>query len=328
MASSAKHRAPRTLSITPREVGVRIAPMSVAAAAAVAGIGLSAAPANAWDPSVWDRVAACESGGNWSINTGNGFYGGLQFTYSTWKGFGGQAYASYAHQATKSQQIAIARRTLYSQGPGAWPVCSVRAGLTRTNGGADPNALPGGGSTAPAPAPAPAPPSSGTVVTRYVSAGSAAYVRSGPGSGYRVVDTLARGTKVSGRLSNGWLRIGDGRYVGAGVLSTSAPQTGRQTSASRSTVRPTALLVVDGVRGPLTTRAIQAWVGTTRDGVLGPVTTKALQRKVGTTADGVWGARSQAALQDYLGISRDGSSRMNWRTVVALQKFLNRSVIG
>ena len=85
---------------------------------------------------VWDRVAACESGGNWSINTGNGYYGGLQFSYQTWKGFGGQRYAATANRATKSQQIAIAQNVLKVQGPGAWPVCSVRAGLTRTNGAA------------------------------------------------------------------------------------------------------------------------------------------------------------------------------------------------
>ena len=95
---------------------------------------------------VWDRVAACESGGNWSINTGNGYYGGLQFSYQTWKGFGGQRYAATANRATKSQQIAIAQNVLKVQGPGAWPVCSVRAGLTRTNGAAV------GGATTTAPA--------------------------------------------------------------------------------------------------------------------------------------------------------------------------------
>ncbi len=101
-------------------------------------------PAQAFDEAVWDRVAMCEASGNWSINTGNGYYGGLQFSASTWRAFGGATYAPYAHQATKAQQIAIARRTLYTQGPGAWPVCSKKAGLTKENGGADPNALPAG----------------------------------------------------------------------------------------------------------------------------------------------------------------------------------------
>ena len=71
----------------------------------------------------WDAVAMCESGGNWSINTGNGYYGGLQFSSSTWAGFGGTAYASRADLASKSQQIAVAERVLAAQGAGAWPTC-------------------------------------------------------------------------------------------------------------------------------------------------------------------------------------------------------------
>ncbi|MFJ1703337.1 transglycosylase family protein [Kitasatospora sp. NPDC088346] len=108
----------------------------VIAAAGVAGVGLAlplltAGGAHAAPVSTWDRVAQCESGGNWGINTGNGFYGGLQFTPSTWKSFGGTQYAAQANQASKGQQIAVAERVLASQGPGAWPVCSVRAGLTK-----------------------------------------------------------------------------------------------------------------------------------------------------------------------------------------------------
>ncbi|HVS58788.1 MAG TPA: transglycosylase family protein [Candidatus Saccharimonadales bacterium] len=79
--------------------------------------------------SVWDRIAACESGGNWSINTGNGFYGGLQFTQGTWLGYGGGAYASRADLASRAQQIAIAQKVQAGQGWGAWPVCSLKAGV-------------------------------------------------------------------------------------------------------------------------------------------------------------------------------------------------------
>ncbi|SHN28193.1 transglycosylase family protein [Actinacidiphila paucisporea] len=92
-------------------------------------IGLSSAHAES--AGVWDKVANCESSGNWHVNTGNGYYGGLQFTASTWKSFGGGSYAARADLATKNQQIAVAEKVLRSQGPGAWPVCSVRAGLTR-----------------------------------------------------------------------------------------------------------------------------------------------------------------------------------------------------
>ena len=112
----------------------RVAVVGIAGAATIAGGLAMATPASA--ASVWDRVAACESGGNWSINTGNSFYGGLQFTRSTWLAYGGGAYASRADLASKSAQIAVAQRTLKGQGPGAWPVCSIKAGLTRSNGGA------------------------------------------------------------------------------------------------------------------------------------------------------------------------------------------------
>lgn len=99
----------------------------------VAGVAAlsAAAPSHAASVSTWDRVAACESSGNWSINTGNGYYGGLQFTRSTWLAYGGGKYAPTANRATKAQQIEIAEKVLRAQGPGAWPVCSVRAGLTR-----------------------------------------------------------------------------------------------------------------------------------------------------------------------------------------------------
>jgi len=83
---------------------------------------------------VWDRVAACESTNNWHINTGNGFYGGLQFSASTWTGYHGGKYASRADKATRLEQIEVARRVLASQGPGAWPVCGPRAGLSRSSG--------------------------------------------------------------------------------------------------------------------------------------------------------------------------------------------------
>src|SRR5689334_15323761 len=106
--------------------------------------------ADAAPASVWDRVAQCESSGDWHINTGNGFYGGLQFTNSTWTSFGGGSYASRADLATKDQQIAVAEKVLAVQGPGAWPVCSVKAGLTK--GGPAPEINTGGSASTPAPA--------------------------------------------------------------------------------------------------------------------------------------------------------------------------------
>src|SRR6201996_3505261 len=86
------------------------------------GIALAGNAAAAPD-SEWDRVAACESGGNWGINTGNGYHGGLQFSQGTWAAHGGGEFASSANQATRDQQIAVAERVLATQGRGAWPVC-------------------------------------------------------------------------------------------------------------------------------------------------------------------------------------------------------------
>lgn len=95
-----------------------------------AAIG-SGSPASAASTTTWDKVAKCESGSNWKTNTGNGYYGGLQFSRSTWAAYGGAAYAPRADQATRAQQITVAERVLKDQGPGAWPVCGPRAGLSR-----------------------------------------------------------------------------------------------------------------------------------------------------------------------------------------------------
>ncbi|MFF0789528.1 transglycosylase family protein [Streptomyces spiralis] len=106
------------------------------AGAAVAGPLMAAGNASAATASEWDAVAQCESGGNWSINTGNGFYGGLQFTNSTWAAYGGTAYASRADLATKAQQIAVAEKVLAGQGKGAWPVCGKGLSSTPYSGAA------------------------------------------------------------------------------------------------------------------------------------------------------------------------------------------------
>ncbi|OLL74563.1 Cell wall-binding protein [Pseudonocardia sp. Ae168_Ps1] len=91
---------------------------------------LAIVPANAATDSTWDELAHCESTGNWAANTGNGFSGGLQFTPSTWKAFGGGEYASAAHQATRTEQIAVAEKVLAEQGWNAWPSCSKKTGAS------------------------------------------------------------------------------------------------------------------------------------------------------------------------------------------------------
>ncbi|WP_347404546.1 transglycosylase family protein [Streptomyces sp. MST-110588] len=104
---------------------------ALAAAALAAPLALLTAgtgTAQAADSGVWDRIARCESGGNWHINTGNGYYGGLQFSAGTWRAHGGTAYAPTADRASRAQQKAVAARVQAAQGWGAWPVCSARAG--------------------------------------------------------------------------------------------------------------------------------------------------------------------------------------------------------
>jgi hypothetical protein len=79
--------------------------------------------------SVWDDLARCESSGNWAINTGNGYYGGLQFSVGTWNGYGGAEFAEYPHQATREEQITVAERLRDARGYQPWPACRAKLGL-------------------------------------------------------------------------------------------------------------------------------------------------------------------------------------------------------
>jgi len=92
---------------------------------ALAAVTLGSGTANADTKINWDAIAECESGGNWSINTGNGYYGGLQFSPATWKSNGG---TGMPHQASREEQIRVAENVLRTQGIGAWPTCGKKAG--------------------------------------------------------------------------------------------------------------------------------------------------------------------------------------------------------
>ncbi|MGK5549663.1 transglycosylase family protein [Streptomyces sp. URMC 127] len=133
--SKGKHRRPSK--------AVRIVTLAGVAGAAVAAPLMVATSANAASVQTWDKVAQCESGGDWSINTGNGYYGGLQFSQSSWNAAGGQKYADRADHASKSAQIAVAEKLLAMQGPGAWG-CAGPGGLTA--GGPKAKVDPGSGS--------------------------------------------------------------------------------------------------------------------------------------------------------------------------------------
>lgn len=195
MAANGRHR---------RYQPSRINRASLTVTAGGAGIALpliTAASAGAAPTDVWEKVAACESTGNWHINTGNGYYGGLQFTGSTWAAFGGTAYAPRADLATKDEQIAVAEKVLDGQGPGAWPTCSVRAGLTR--GGDAPDISPQSQGSRPAAA-------TGKTTPRAQPKAVPASPTTVPGQ--RESYTVAGGDSLSGiaaaeQVRGGWQRL-------------------------------------------------------------------------------------------------------------------------
>lgn len=144
-------------SATGRHRRPRQAPAIVVAAgvtgSAIAIPLLGAGGAQAADATTWDRVAECESGGMWSADLGNGYYGGLQFSQDTWNAYGGTEYASRADLASRSQQIAVAENVLDDKGPQAWPSCAVISGLALdgtlpgVDPGGEPSAEPSGTAT-------------------------------------------------------------------------------------------------------------------------------------------------------------------------------------
>lgn len=121
-----------------RLAGRLAATLGLATAVGGATVLATSGPAQAASSADWNRLAQCESGGNWSDNTGNGYYGGLQFTESTWQAYGGTAYAARPDLASSAAQMTIANRVLSAQGWSAWPACSASTGLagTPTSGGA------------------------------------------------------------------------------------------------------------------------------------------------------------------------------------------------
>jgi resuscitation-promoting factor RpfA len=117
-----RHRAPS-------KTGRTIARTAVAGAVAGAPLLVAAPAASAAPDSAWDKLAECESGSRWDINTGNGYHGGLQFSPRTWSAFGGKEFAPVAYQASREEQIVVAERVLAEQGWNAWPVCSRKTGV-------------------------------------------------------------------------------------------------------------------------------------------------------------------------------------------------------
>lgn len=168
----------------------------------------------------WDKVAKCESGGNWSINTGNGYYGGLQFSASTWAAYGGRHFAVRADLASKGAQITVAERVLATQGPGAWPVCGARAGLVR--GGLRPQLA------------------EVSTAGTSVSARAVAYARGALGRPYVYGATGPRAYDCSGLTMASW------HAAGVSIPRTSSAQWARLRHIPASQVRPGDIVVYAG----------------------------------------------------------------------------------
>lgn len=136
MSANGRHRRPRQAPALIVAAGVT--------GSAIAIPLLGAAGASAADATTWDHVAECESGGAWSADLGNGYFGGLQMSQETWKSFGGDQYASRPDLASRAQQIRVAEKVLDAQGPQAWTSCAAVSGLTKSD--AVPDVDPGAGS--------------------------------------------------------------------------------------------------------------------------------------------------------------------------------------
>ncbi|MFF0017181.1 transglycosylase family protein [Streptomyces sp. NPDC005374] len=129
LSGNGRHRRPRQAPALLVAAGVT--------GSAIAIPLLGATGASAATGTTWDHVAECESGGSWSANDGNGYYGGLQMSQQNWEKYGGLAYAETADQASRNQQIAVAEKLLDDQGIAAWPTCGLLAGLSKDSSSAD-----------------------------------------------------------------------------------------------------------------------------------------------------------------------------------------------
>lgn len=129
---SAGHGAPESLTDvparTPGDAGMQATLVPIATPAPVATPAPQRVVTYDGD-TVWDDLAKCESGGNWAINTGNGYYGGLQFNYGTWHDYGGADFAEYPHEASRDEQIIVAERLRAKRGYQPWPACRAKLGL-------------------------------------------------------------------------------------------------------------------------------------------------------------------------------------------------------
>jgi hypothetical protein len=246
----AKHRAPRYVRTKHALTGV-----PVVAGATVVGLGVLISPAQATTTHDWTGVAQCESGGDWSINTGNGYYGGLQFSQPTWAGYGGTALAPRADLATPAEQVEIAEKVLVGQGIGAWPTCGKRLspGTTAAAGQASAPAA----AEQPAAAPAPAGQSAAPSNTYTVQPGdTVAKIAAANSQGWR--DLYQRNVAVIGsdpnRIVPGMVLTLTGGQQTAPVAAAPAVATTHALAAPAATTS-TAVARISNSSGPVRPQA-------------------------------------------------------------------------
>ena len=307
--------------------GLSRSAVAVAGGAVVASGMIAATTTSASAATGWDEVAACESGGDWSINTGNGYYGGLQFSQQTWEGYGGTEYAATADQASKSQQIAIGERVLEGQGAGAWPNCGGPL-----SGGADTSGAPAAEEQDEAPeqeAPeqeqqAPEPRESDQQANRSTERESTEPQGDWSCDGDGIADNCDE---------NGFTKETEKKQEEPKQEQQEAPAEEAAPAPEKSAGEPgskatgdlsvAGTLEVDGKMGPKTITALQDWLGVEQTGEMDEETTLALQAWAKTSQDGVIGENTVAGLQHEIGATQNGSDEIDGDTVEVLQAFLN-----
>ena len=302
--------------------GLSRSAVAVAGGAVVASGMIAATTTSASAATGWDEVAACESGGDWSINTGNGYYGGLQFSQQTWEGYGGTEYAATADQASKSQQIAIGERVLEGQGAGAWPNCGGPL-----SGGADTSGAPAAEEQEEAPEQeqqAPEPRESDQQANRSTERESTEPQGDWSCDGDGIADNCDE---------NGFTKETEKKQEEPKQEQQEAPAEEAAPAPEKSAGEPgsqatgdlsvAGTLEVDGKMGPETVTALQDWLGVEQTGEMDEETALALQAWAKTSQDGVIGENTVAGLQHEIGATQNGSDEIDGDTVEVLQAFLN-----
>ncbi|MFF8978617.1 transglycosylase family protein [Streptomyces cellulosae] len=250
LSGNGRHRRPRQAPALLVAAGVT--------GSAIAIPLLGAGAASAADGETWDRVAECESGGSWSQNTGNGYYGGLQLTQDDWENYGGLEFAPSADAASRNQQITVAERILADQGVGKWRACGLLTGLNQDT--ASPNVDPGvptgedrdgsllglGGSSTPSASPESG--DSSASPSPSATSGSSGEAKSGTGAGASASTSATPGGDESDKSghSTGSSAVGESEDGGSGrhrgvsaeegaTAGAGTPSSGRHASPSADT---------------------------------------------------------------------------------------------